>query len=255
MIDLKLIRPDWPAPLQVNSLVTTRHGGVSESPYASLNLGEHVGDLTQAVEANRSILRASLPSDPLWLKQVHGTNVSTPDNRTILSTQGIEADAAVTNIPNEVLVILTADCLPVFFSNQAGDVVGIAHAGWRGLCAGILENTVGELLHLCPNLAPNQLLAWLGPAIGPESFEVGEDVYGAFTDAGIAFPHNAFIPISDRPGKYHANLYLLAKSRLESLGVERISGGNLCTVKDQNRFFSHRRDAISGRFASLIWFT
>jgi YfiH family protein len=176
-------------------------------------------------------------------------------SRKLLCGQVIEADAAVTNQANEVLVVMTADCLPILFSNLTGDVIGVAHAGWRGLCSGVLENTVTEMLKLSAGMSANKLMAWMGPAIGPEAFEVGEDVYTAFLNAGIAFPANAFVAIPSRPGKYFANLYVLAQSRLSTLGIEQIYGGNFCTVTDQKRFFSHRRDAISGRFASLIWLT
>ena len=252
---MEVIKPDWPSPLNIHSLVTTRDGGTSLPPFSSLNFGDHVGDDNEAVKANRAILRSQIPSEPIWLKQVHGTFVSTPFNRRLASDSVIQADAAVTNRANEVLAVITADCLPIFFSNQTGDVIGVAHAGWRGLCAGVLENTVTEMLILDTDMTPNQIMAWMGPAIGPEAFEVGEDVYAAFLNSGIAFPSNAFVAIPSRPGKYFANLYLLAQSRLFTLGVEQIYGGNFCTVTDQKRFFSHRRDAISGRFASLIWFT
>lgn len=252
---MEVLEPDWPASSAVHSFVTTREGGVSAGPYASLNIGEHVGDDLYAVAANRKLLRLQLPSDPIWLKQVHGTAVSTPASRSCWSGEVIEADAAITNQINEVLVVMTADCLPIFFSNRAGDVVSVAHAGWRGLCSGVLENTVTEMLALCTDLSPNQLIAWMGPAIGPEAFEVGEDVYAAFVDSERAFPADAFVAIPSRPGKYFANLYTLARSRLAALGLDQIYGGNFCTVTDQKRFFSHRRDAISGRFASLIWFT
>ena len=252
---MEVLKPDWPAPPNIHSLVTTRDGGTSLPPFSSLNLGDHVGDDAQAINANRAILRTQLPSDPIWLKQLHGTVVSIPMSRKFLSGQVIEADAAVTNQANEVLVVMTADCLPILFSNQTGDVVGVAHAGWRGLCAGVLENTVTEMLKFSAGMSANNLMAWMGPAIGPEAFEVGEDVYVAFLNAGIAFPTNAFIAIPSRPGKYFANLYILAQSRLSALGIGQIYGGNFCTVSDHKRFFSHRRDAISGRFASLIWFT
>ena len=252
---MEVLTPDWPVPPNIHSLVTTRDGGISLPPFSSLNLGDHVGDDPRTVQANRTILRVQLPSDPIWLKQVHGTFVSTPMNRRLLSEHVIEADAAVTNQANEVLVVMTADCLPILFSNQTGDVVGVAHAGWRGLCAGILENTVAEMLKLGTGISANKLMAWMGPAIGPEAFEVGGDVYAAFLNAGVAFPANAFAAIPSRPGKYFANLYTLAQSRLSALGIEQIYGGNFCTVTDQKRFFSHRRDAVSGRFASLIWLT
>ena len=252
---MEVLKPDWPVPPNIHSLVTTRDGGTSLAPFSSLNLGDHVGDDAQAVKANRAILRAQIPSEPIWLNQVHGTFVSTPLNRRLSSEVAIQADAAVTNQANEVLAVMTADCLPIFFSNLAGGVIGVAHAGWRGLCAGVLENTVTEMLKLDADLTPNQIMAWMGPAIGPAAFEVGEDVYAAFLNTGIAFPSNAFVAIPGQPGKYFANLYLLAQSRLSTLGVKQIYGGNFCTVTDQKRFFSHRRDAISGRFASLIWFT
>lgn len=252
MVNLK---PEWPAPSTVHSFVTTREGGVSLPPYESLNLGDHVGDTLEAVEFNRRLLRAQLPADPVWLEQVHGTFVSTPDNRSLLASRPIEADAAITNQANEVLVVLTADCLPIFFSNRAGNVVGLAHAGWRGLCAGILENTVTELLKLSPQPSPDELIVWMGPAIGPKAFEVGAEVYTAFINSGLGFPEDAFAPIASRPGKYFANLYALARARLSALGLQQIYGGNFCTFTDQKRFFSHRRDAISGRFASFIWFT
>ena len=252
---MDVLKPNWPVPPTIHSLVTTRDGGSSLPPFSSLNLGDHVGDDAQAVNANRAILRTQLPSEPIWLKQVHGTFVSTPMNRRLLSEHIIEADAAVTNQANEVLVVMTADCLPILFSNLTGDVVGVAHAGWRGLCSGVLENTVAEMLNLGADMSANKIMAWMGPAIGPQAFEVGEDVYLAFLNAGIAFPTNAFLAIPSRPGKYFANLYTLAQSRLAAVGVEQSYGGNFCTVTDQKRFFSHRRDAISGRFATLIWFT
>ncbi len=251
---MEAIRPNWPAPPAVHGLVTTREGGVSLAPYLSLNLGDHVGDASDAVQANRKLLRNQLPSDPVWLKQVHGTAVSTPASRALLDSNLIEADAAITNQANEVLVVMTADCLPIFFSNLSGDIVGVAHAGWRGLCAGILENTVTEMLALGTGSLPSHLMAWMGPAIGPNAFEVGEDVYEAFRDVQIHFPEDAFVAIPTRPGKYFANLYILARSRLSALGIELIYGGNLCTLSDRKRFFSHRRDAKTGRFASLIWF-
>jgi len=252
---MAIIKPDWTAPLSVQALVTTRQGGVSIAPYSSWNLGDHVGDDPKSVAANRTLLRTLLPANPLWLKQVHGTVVSTPAKRSLSPGDPIEADAAITNQVNEVLAVMTADCLPIFFSNEEGNIVGLAHAGWRGLCSGVIENTVAELLQLMPHSSANELIAWMGPAIGPDAFEVGEDVYAAFAESGFTFTSNAFEAISGKPGKYFANLYVLAQARLSALGVKHISGGNFCTFADRNRFFSHRRDATSGRFASLIWFT
>ncbi len=242
------IRPHWGAPSVIQSLVTTRKGGVSVAPYHSLNLGDHVGDLSSNVAVNRKRLREHLPADPIWLTQVHGTTVSTPSHRVS------EADAIVSNIPGEVLAIMTADCLPVLFSTQSGSVIGAAHAGWRGLCHGVLEKTVQSMYALSKK--PNDpILAWLGPAIGPTAFEVGRDVLQAFEATKLFCPSNAFIPIAEKPGKYLANLYLLARSRLQAIGVDQISGGDLCTVNQSHQFFSYRRDGVTGRFASLIWIT
>jgi YfiH family protein len=203
--------------------------------------------------ANRQILRKHLPAEPLWLKQTHSIQVSTPKIRQQYSSRLIEADAVVTNIPDEVLVILTADCLPVLFSNADGAVIGAAHAGWRGLCDGVLENTVSELLKLAPQSSAKDLIAWMGPAIGPESYEVGEDVVGRFQEWGQHDMQICFLPIANKPGKYLANIYQLARDRLKKVGVNAIFGGDLCTVLDDKRFFSYRRDGVTGRFASLIW--
>lgn len=252
---MEFLKPDWPAPPSVRAMVSTRTGGVSQAPYASLNLGDHVGDSFEAVATNRSRLRTVLPAEPLWMKQVHGTLVSTAFSRGNNQDIEIEADAAITSKVNEVLAVMSADCLPAFFTNVAGTIVGVAHAGWRGLCFGVLENTVASLLEASPETNPDELLAWLGPAIGPNAFEVGEDVYAAFLQSGHLVPPGAFVAIPERPGKYFANLYLLARARLLACGLTQIDDGDLCTVRDQERFFSHRRDAISGRFASLIWLT
>ena len=247
--------PQWPAPKSVKSLVSTRKGGVSQPPFDALNLGDHVGDKATDVLANRTIFTHELAAEPLWLKQTHSTVVSTPQSR--LSEQGgeIAADASVTNITDEVLAIMTADCLPVLFTNSSGTVVGAAHAGWRGLCAGVLENTITELLNLSDDKNPANLMAWLGPAIGPEEFEVGQDVVSAFTDSRMPIHADSFMSIPSRPGKYLANIYQLARGRIEACGVQSISGGGYCTVRDQERFFSYRRDGQTGRFASAIWIT
>ena len=245
--------PQWLAPKEVHSLISTRLGGVSKAPYDSLNLGNHVGDHIEDVLANRIIFVKELPAEPVWLKQIHSNVVSTPQSRRLLQGRVCEADASVTNIPGDILVIMTADCLPVLFSNAAGTVVGAAHAGWRGLCSGILENTVSELLKMSGNSTPDQIMAWLGPAIGPNFFEVGEDVVQAFQDFGVPIPTDAFKPIPNKPGKFLADIYLLARGRLESCGIQMISGGEYCTVRDQELFFSYRRDGQTGRFASAIW--
>ena len=250
---MRLLEPQWPAPKSVRTAVSTRSGGVSQAPYDSLNLGDHVGDRPEDVLANRDIFTQAMPSEPLWLKQVHRTTVSTPQTRDANQGVAIEADAAVTSTPQEVLVIMTADCLPVLFSNSNGTAVGAAHAGWRGLCAGILENTVVEMLKISGGSTATDLMAWLGPAIGPKSFEVGKDVVKSFQDSGFPVPANAFKEIPNQSGKYLADIYLLARGRLEACGVKLIFGGEYCTVKDQQHFFSYRRDGKTGRFASAIW--
>ena len=250
---MNVIRPTWPAPASIHALVTTRQGGVSFAPYDSLNLGDHVGDESARVIANRQLLRKYLPAEPIWLKQTHSIQVSTPDSRSQFSSKPYEADAAVTNIPEEVLVIMTADCLPVLLSNDDGTVIGAAHAGWRGLCDGVLESTVSEMHKLSNQTSAINFMAWLGPAIGPESFEVGEDVVGRFQECGLHDMQHCFLPIPNKPGKFLADLYQLARDRLKRVGVNSICGGDLCTVMDQEQFFSYRRDGVTGRFASLIW--
>ena len=245
--------PEWPAPPQVHAKVSTRSGGTSNKPFDSLNLGLHVGDLPSNVLANRSLLAKCLPAEPLWLDQTHSTVVSTPSKRASHSITSISADAIVTNIPNEVLAIMTADCLPVLFTSPNGTEVGAAHAGWRGLCSGILENTTHELMALSPLLKAQDIIAWMGPAIGPKCFEVGSDVLESFQVTGIPFPETTFMPISDKPGKYLADIYALARSRLQALGITQIFGGDFCTVSDAGQYFSYRRDGVTGRFASFIW--
>lgn len=246
--ELPVIRPDWPAPASVRAISTTRVGGISQAPWATMNLGGHVGDVPGAVTANRLRLAdfTGLAPDRFgWLEQVHGTNVvSLPqsDSRTEPAT----ADASVTQARRQVCVILTADCLPVLFCNRAGTRVAAAHAGWRSLCHGILERTVNQLG------APETLLAWLGPAIGPSVFEVGPEVRDAF----MAFDRNAetaFTPAGARAGHFMADIYRLARQRLASAGVNAVYGGGQCTVTDHARFFSFRRDGQTGRMASLIW--
>ena len=250
---MNIIQPIWPAPASIHSLVTTRRGGISSSPYDSFNLGDHVGDEPSCVIANREVLQQHLPAQPLWLAQTHSIEVSTPKSRLQFSSRPIEADAAVTDNPDEVLAILTADCLPVLITSADGKVIGAAHAGWRGLCDGILENTVSEMLKLGDQSYAADLMAWMGPAIGPESFEVGQDVVGRFMESGVHDMQKCFVPIANKPGKYLSDIYQLARERLISVGVNAIFGGNLCTVQDSERFFSYRRDGVTGRFASLIW--
>ena len=250
---IKKIKPSWVVPQQIEAFCTTRVGGTSKSPFDSLNLGLNAGDDPVDVLQNRSILKSELPTEPVWLKQIHGNLVSTPTTRTTFANGPFEADASVTNIANEVLAILTADCMPVLFASKNGDVIGAAHAGWRGLSSGVLENTIQEMLYLSPGLMPKDIIVWMGPAIGPTAFEVGEDVLQAFSGQTQSVLSNAFKPISASPGKYLANLYLLARDRLSSFGIEQIYSGDFCTVNDSVNFFSYRRDNKTGRFASLIW--
>lgn len=241
------IIPDWPAPASVRSLITTRQGGVSRAPYASLNLGDHVGDDPLAVAANRQRLGRSLPATPCWLQQVHGTTVLDAGAG---SAQVRVADGAFARNVAVVCVVMTADCLPVLLCDRAGTVVAAAHAGWRGLQAGILERTVAAMA--VPGV---ELLAYLGPAIGPQAFEVGGEVRAAFVDAH-AQAAAAFKPLPqpvNRSGGWLADIYRLARQRLASLGVEGVYGGEYCTVSQESRFFSYRRDGVTGRMASLIW--
>jgi hypothetical protein len=247
------IDPVWLVPPQIKAFSTTRVGGVSKHPFDGLNLGLNAGDDPADVLQNRSLLRAILPEDPCWLKQIHGVTVSTPAKRNALVNGPYEADASVTNIPNEVLAILTADCMPVLFASKGGDVIGAAHAGWRGLSGGVLENTIREMCALSKELLPQDITAWMGPAIGPSAFEVGDDVLQAFSGQSQVIWSEAFRPINGSPGKYWANLYLLAQDRLRTLGIEHIYGGEFCTVGDPANFYSYRRDKKTGRFASLIW--
>jgi YfiH family protein len=240
-VTLETIVPDWPAPPRVRSLITTRPGGVSRGTYASLNLGGHVGDERDRVERNRARLQRLLPSEPLWLTQVHGTQVLLAE----AARPGMQADAAVTRATDAVLAVLSADCLPVLFCDLQATVVAVAHAGWRGLAAGILERTVATL-----RTPPASLMAFLGPAIGHADYEVGPEVHDVFVSQDPE-ARRAFAP--GRPGKWLADLYALARQRLEKTGIMSIHGGSYCTFTDHERFFSYRRDGETGRMASLIW--
>jgi len=236
-----LIVPDWPAPARVKAVQTTRRGGgVSKPPYDSLNLGMHVGDDGYAVAANRNLLNTICPGEPVWLEQVHGTAVL------MAETAGCapQADACITRMPNSVCAVMTADCLPVFLCDDAGTVAGVAHAGWRGLADGVIESTV-----IAMKVVPSSLMAWLGPAIGPKAFEVGPEVREAFLRR-LPDAEFAFVPKGE---KYLADIYLLARQRLQALGISRIYGGDFCTYSDPERFYSYRRDGRTGRMASLIW--
>jgi hypothetical protein len=242
------IVPDWPAPANVHALQTTRNSGFSIAPYDSLNLGSHVGDDQVTVEKNRYLLNTLVPSEPVWLEQVHGTNVVMAETAGCLP----RADACVARKNNAVCAVMTADCLPVLLCNTAGSVVAAAHAGWRGLADGVIEATVGAM-----EVPGAELMAWLGPAIGPQAFEVGAEVRDAFIGNDPAAAA-AFIPLPMTEGggqKYLANLYRLARQRLAALGVAQVYGGDFCTYAEKERFFSYRRDGQTGRMATLIWKT
>ncbi|MEP7155156.1 MAG: peptidoglycan editing factor PgeF [Betaproteobacteria bacterium] len=241
---LDLIVPDWPAPPGISGFFTTRAGGASEGEFASLNLGLHVGDNEQAVRENRRRLVALLPAEPLWLNQVHGTSVITinDDNLNVPV-----ADASSTRLSRRPCAVLVADCLPVLFCDNTGSSVAAAHAGWRGLAAGVLERTVESM-----SVTPANVMAWMGPAIGASAFEVGQDVVDSFAQSSST-ARAAFQAIEEKPGKYLADIYLLARQRLESAGVKQVYGGQFCTVSDPSRFFSYRRDGRCGRMAAVIW--
>lgn len=242
------IVPEWDAPSgarldRVRARVTTRRGGVGNDPYASFNLGDHVGDDPVAVATNRALLRRALPGEPLWLRQVHGSQCVVAEE----SRSGIvvEADACVSFRPGTVCAVLTADCLPVLFCDIRGTAVGAAHAGWRGLAAGVLEKSA-----LALRRPAEEIMAWLGPAIGPTAFEVGDEVRAIFI-ASDAAAVSAFVPHT--AGKWLCNLHELARQRLFALGIRRIASADFCTFNDDERFFSYRRDGATGRMASLIW--
>ena len=235
-----LLQPEWPAPARVRACVTTRAGGVSQAPFDTLNLGDHVGDDPTAVASNRQRLMGQFGFLPAWLNQVHGVNVVEADPSRVL-----EADASWTATPGIACTAMTADCLPALFCDRAGTRVAAAHAGWRGLAGGVLEATVKQL-----DVAAADLLVWLGPAIGPGNFEVGAEVRETFM-ATHPQAAQAFVP-GAAPGKFLADIYALARLRLAAIGVEAVYGGGLCTVDDP-RFFSYRRASRTGRFASLIW--
>jgi YfiH family protein len=241
--DTDWIVPDWPAPDGVGSLVTTRRGGASGSVFASLNLGDHVGDDPSLVAINRDAVHRRTGARPVWLRQVHGTRVV--DAALCAGPLPPEADAAFTRQAGMACAVMTADCLPVLLCDEAGTVVAAAHAGWRGLLAGVLEATVAAM-----GVAGRDAMAWLGPAIGAQAFEVGGEVRAAFV-AADARAASAFRPVDG--GKWLADIYRLARQRLAGQGITRVFGGDFCTVSEPERFFSYRRDGRTGRMASLIW--
>lgn len=239
------IKPDWPAPPHVRAVSTERLGGVSVGVYRSFNLGSRVGDTERFVAENRRRLARAerLPAEPTWLNQVHGRSVA----RLGSMSASDAADAAVTSAVGTVCVVLTADCLPVLLTSRDGSVVAAAHAGWRGLADGILANTIDAL-----SCEPEQLLAWLGPGISADAYEVGDEVRSAFVERNAAtasaFARNA-------RGRWQADLYMLARQALAERGVVDVYGGGFCTYNEDGRFFSHRREAPCGRMATLIWKT
>lgn len=249
------IFPDWPAPRGVHAAVTTRDGpGVSQSPFGRFNLGLRSGEDEQIVRSNRSALRQSLalPAEPRWLRQVHGTTVA--ELGPLPGPHEPEADAVVSHLPGTVLAILTADCLPVLFCADDGSIIGCAHAGWRGLAAGVLENTVSSMRAA----GAEEIAAWMGPAIGQYRFEVGPDVMqaflkGAFSESDVRHVEAAFSTVDAKPGKYLCDIYALARYLLHRIGVKEVHGGEFCTVSNSGRFYSYRRDGVTGRQATLIW--
>jgi len=244
-VALEAIVPDWPAPARVRALMTTRAGGASAGGYASLNLGMRCGDDPAAVAENRRRLAAQLPAEPTWLRQVHGVTVADADAARARGEEP-EADAAVARSLGTVCAVLVADCMPVLLADERGSVVGVAHAGWRGLCGGVIEATLDRM-----RVPSASVLAWLGPAIGPRVYEVGDEVRAAFI-ARDARAAQAFV--ATRPGHWLLDLYAVARQRLAARGVTRVYGGGFCTYSDAERFFSFRRQgAASGRMAALVW--
>ena len=242
---MKNITPNWHAPEHIRAFTTVRTGGVSQVPFDSFNLGDHVGDNPTDVQHNRRLLveQFGLPHFPLFLTQTHSTRVI----RLPYDGDNLEADAVYTDQPNQVCLVMTADCLPVLFYSKDGKEVAAAHAGWRGLCDGVLENTVAEF-----SCSPADIWAWLGPAIGPNAFQVGKEVIEQFC-AFDPQAEQAFIADPTTSGKFLGNLYQIAQQRLRKLGITEISGGEHCTFTEQERFFSYRRDKQTGRMASIIW--
>ncbi|ORU89832.1 MAG: laccase [Cycloclasticus sp. symbiont of Poecilosclerida sp. M] len=241
---VEFLTPNWPAPQNIKAISTRRSGGFSHGPYAGLNLAKHVADDEVVVEQNRRALSQALrlPSEPVWLKQVHGIDVAEINAESAKSTP--QADASIARSSALVCAIMTADCLPIFLCNTQGTVVAAVHAGWRGLHAGVIENTVEKMGE------SKDLMAWLGPAISPSCFEVGQEVKQAFTHKNTDM-QSAFVQKEN--GQYLADLYALARTILIKSGVEKIYGGEQCTYNNPDKFFSYRRDAVTGRMASLIW--
>ncbi len=258
-MSINLLVPARSLGARIRVISTLRSGGVSRGPYGSspgtdsgLNLGEHCGDDPTAVAINRARLRQLLPGDPRWLRQVHGSAVARMDAENGAVDRGEPvADAAVTGAPLQVLAVLTADCLPVVIAGRGAEAVGIAHAGWRGLAAGVLESTL-DALRVSYDLRPQDCVAWLGPAIGPRQFEVGGEVREAFCANDPRAAEVGFKAASEE-GKWLANLEALATRRLHSLGLSEVIASGACTVSEPHRFYSYRRDRVTGRMATLVW--
>jgi YfiH family protein len=245
---MKLIKPSWPAPENIFAYSTTRNTGNSQSPYASFNLAEHVGDIPEHVAHNRHLLMqaAELPAKPIWLQQVHGTDVININD--YFSEVPPVADGAIATKPHRVCVVMTADCLPILLCNKMGTKVAAVHAGWRGLANGIIERTIAQLTE-----DPSELLAWLGPAIGPDCFEVSAEVLQPFINHDPQAAQ-AFRRKPDTLEKWLGSLYILSKQRLYAKGITEVYGGEYCTFLDENNFYSYRRDqGVTGRMATLIW--
>lgn len=246
------LKPDWPAPANVRAFVTLRHDGHSVGGYSAFNLADHVGDAPEAVAANRARLtqELNLPNEPQWLEQIHSDRAVVAHNDGMVRT----ADASYTAETGIVCAVLTADCLPLLVCNREGSEVAAIHAGWRGLTGGVIRETIHAM-----SSAPEDLLVWLGPAIGPQAFECGVDVLEAAFESSMSEEHaeaiaKCFVPHSKKPLHFLADIYALGRAELAELGVTRAFGGDRCTVTEDSEFFSYRRDKDTGRMASLIWF-
>ncbi|MGO2010688.1 MAG: peptidoglycan editing factor PgeF [Pseudoalteromonas sp.] len=238
------LTPTWPAPQNIGALSTTRKGGDSQPPFASLNLGLHVGDNPNTVNSNRAVLTAQLPALPVWLNQVHSGDVINVDKH-FDKTCLYDADALFTRVKNQPLAIMTADCLPILLATRCGSEIAAIHGGWRGLSAGIINNTLAQF-----SVERADIIAWLGPAIGAGNFEVGSEVKAIF-EAEHSSHQAAFI--AEPNDKFLADIYSIAKQQLNLLGVKDVFGGEYCTVSQSELFFSYRRDGQTGRMASVIW--
>ncbi|WP_078084487.1 peptidoglycan editing factor PgeF [Microbulbifer mangrovi] len=245
------LNPDWPAPANVRACFTLRRDGHSEGPYSAFNLADHVGDNPEAVAANRAQLQReqNLPRSPQWLEQIHSDKAVEAQGDGKVRT----ADASYTREQGVVCAVLTADCLPLLVTNRDGTEVAAIHAGWRGLTGGVIRETIRAL-----KSAPEDLMVWLGPAIGPQAFECGVDVLEAAFESAMSETHaeaisNSFVPHADKPLHFLADIYALGRAELAELGISQVFGGDRCTVTEESEFFSYRRDGDTGRMATLIW--